>query len=81
MLRLEKDWKRLALSNRLVTLPDEPYRKNVIQDCFEQRQRPLSAVDRVIRNILADPRMQIGAFGTFNPGDFADVCRKFKRGS
>ena len=79
MLRLEKDWRRLALSNRLIMLPDEPHLANVIQDCFEQLQRPLSAVDRVIRNILADQRMQISAFVTFNPGDFADVCTKFKR--
>ena len=79
MLRLEKDWKRLDRLNRLKMLPDEPYRNNVIQDCFEQHQRPLSAVDRVIRNILADPRIQISAFVTFNPGDFADVCRKFNR--
>ena len=79
MLRLEKDWKRLDRLNRLKMLPDEPNRNNVIQDCFEQHQRPLSAVDRVIRNILADPRIQISAFVTFNPGDFADVCRKFNR--
>ena len=79
MLGLERDWKRLAASNRLKMLPDEPYRANVIEDCFGQPGRPLSAVDRVIRNILADPRMQISAFVTFNPGDFADVCRKFNR--
>ena len=85
MLRLERDWKRLGRLNRLKVLPDELYRANVIQDCFEQLQTPphlrrnLSAVDRVIRNILADPRMQISAFVTFNPGDFADVCEQFHR--
>jgi hypothetical protein len=79
MFRLEKDWKKLNQTNRLVILPDEPYRTNVIDDCFKQFHRPISAVDRVIRNILADPRMRISAFVTFNPGDFADVCSKFKR--
>jgi len=83
MVRLERDWNRLGRLNRLKFLPDEQYRRNVIQDCFEHLPhhppRCLSAVDRVIRNMLADPALQISAFVTTNPGDFADVCTQFKR--
>jgi hypothetical protein len=84
MFKLESDWKRLNRDGRLQLLSDFPYRENVIQDCFDELRRPLgsqrklSAVDRVIRGILADRNVKISAFVTFNGGDFADVCRQSK---
>jgi hypothetical protein len=80
MLRLERDWKRLSRQNLLQLLPDLQYRERVIDDCLGElrnpvdRQRALSAVDRVVRNILVDPSVGINAFVTFNVRDFADVC-------
>jgi predicted nucleic acid-binding protein len=85
MLRLEDDWKHLQRRNLLELLSDEPYRERVIEDSFDAVRRPsnhyrnLSAVDRVVRNILADRSVQIHAFVTFNRGDFADVCTRCNR--
>jgi hypothetical protein len=85
MLRLERNWKYLRGRNQIDLVSDEPYRATVLQDCFNEFQRSLgsqrtfSAVDRVIRNILADRAMSIDAFVTFNTGDFADVCKRFNR--
>jgi hypothetical protein len=83
--RLERDWGHLHRSGRLELLSDVPYREKVVQDCFDELGRPpgayrtLSAVDRVLRNILMDPAVLIHAFVTFNAADFADVCRKRNR--
>jgi predicted nucleic acid-binding protein len=82
MLRLESDWKKLSVRNRLELISDLPYRERVIEDCFRELGKPpgrywrLSAADRVIRNILADRSVRISAFLTFNRGDFADVCKR-----
>jgi predicted nucleic acid-binding protein len=85
MSLLNNDWNRLQSERRLQLLSDITFRDEVIQDCFSELQKPagryraLSAVDRVIRKILSDVNVQIAAFVTFNPGDFADVCGKFGR--
>jgi len=82
---LERDWGLLRRRGQLELLSDEPYRENVMQDCFAELERPngnyrtLSAVDRVLRNILMDRTIPIRAFVTFNIPDFADVCRKYNR--
>jgi len=80
---LERDWKRLLLRQQLELLSDLPFREGVVEECFEglgdHRYRALSAVDRVVRRILSDRKVRIDAFITFNPGDFADVCRQFGR--
>ena len=85
MRGLQNDWSQLSRNKRLRLLPDNQYRTQVIQDCFDELGKPsgsyraLSASDRVVRNILADRKMQINAFVTFNRNDFLDVCIKFKR--
>ena len=82
--RLQEDWKRMRRRQRLELLPDDEYRGQVIEDCFEElgkpgtRYRALSAVDRVIRYMLQDGKNHIGAFVTFNPSDFSDICKRFK---
>jgi hypothetical protein len=66
-------------------LDDLPFRKKVINQCFDELSKPpanrrnLSAVDRVIREILSDRSLRISALITFNPRDFEDVCRRFRR--
>jgi len=79
----ERHWKHLLRRQQLELLSDLPFRDGVVEECFEEtgqrHYRALSAVDRVLRRILANSRLQIHAFITFNPTDFADVCRKFGR--
>ena len=83
--RLESDWKLLAAQQQLHLLSDLPFREGVVDECFDELKKPpvqyrkLSAVDRVIRRILSDPNIQITAFLTFNPKDFVDVCKAFRR--
>jgi hypothetical protein len=62
-----------------------PFRKRVIDQCFDELTKPvasrknLSAADRVIREILSDRSLRISALITFNPRDFEDVCKRFRR--
>ena len=85
MSQFERLWNFMARWSLLELVSDSPYREGVIDACFaelgkpENRRRSLSAVDRVIRNILADEAMKIDGFLTFNTRDFVDVCRKFNR--
>ena len=81
MLLLERDWNLLSRQKELQLLSDLPFRDGVVDECFEELRkhplhyRELSAVDRVIRKILSDSSNRISVFLTFNPKDFADVCR------
>jgi hypothetical protein len=43
---------------------------------FSDDFRCLSLVDRVIREALFDSDLKVDCLLTFNPGDFADVCRR-----
>jgi len=85
MGRLEFHWKQMAGRDLLELLSDCAYRDQVVQDCFGELRKPeghrrnLSAVDRVIRNILADTSINIDAFLTFNVADFVDVCQRFNK--
>jgi predicted nucleic acid-binding protein len=85
MVRLEKDWVLLSSQSQLDLLSDLPFREGVVNECFDELRKPpvhyreLSAVDRVIRRILSDSNIQISAFLTFNPKDFVDVCKVFRR--
>ncbi len=82
---MERDWKRLLRQGRLEMLSDIPFREGAIDECFDELRRPrgqardLSLVDRVIRRALSDVNVRIDALITFNPADFADVCRKHNR--
>lgn len=40
------------------------------------RGRPLSLVDAVLRAVIDDTNVALDALLTFNPADFADVCRQ-----
>jgi hypothetical protein len=85
MRQLESHWRQMARLDLLELLSDCRYRDQVIQDSFDElrkpegRQRNLSAVDRVLRNILSDTNLRIDAFITFNVADFSDVCGRFGR--
>jgi len=56
-----------------------------MDECFDELARPavqaqsLSLVDRVIRKMLSDVNIHIEALITFNPADFADVCKRTNR--
>jgi hypothetical protein len=41
-----------------------------------RRHRRISLTDMVIRLMLEDVNVRAGYLFTFNPGDFADVCRR-----
>lgn len=85
MLRMESDWSLLSKQSQLHLLSDLPFRDDVVEECFRELKKPpvhyrkLSAADRVIRRILSDANIQISAFLTFNPKDFADVCKALRR--
>jgi predicted nucleic acid-binding protein len=85
MLSLERDWKYLLMHKRLTLLSDVPFREDVVDECFSELRKPdrqrrnLSIVDRVIRRILSDRSVRIDVFITFNPKDFADVCKTSQR--
>jgi len=82
MVLLEKDWKRLALQRRLELLSDVELREGIVDECFDQLRNPslqyrsLSAVDRILRKVVADTNLRIHALLTFNPRDFRDVCER-----
>jgi len=79
---LENDWNILSQQRRLQLLSDEPFREDLIAECFAELHKPptsarrFSLVDRVIRRMLSDVNVRIDAFITFNPGDFQDACRR-----
>lgn len=82
---LNKDWETLERERRLVLLNDLHFRDKAITESFKElqkepgRYRALSLVDRVIRNILSEADIKIDGFITFDPGDFMDVCKRFRR--
>ena len=77
MRLLYRHWSALRLAQRLDLLDDREARQQALDDCFGDlgsgRYRSLSLVDRVIRRLLSTHRIE--GFITFDPGDFADVCR------
>jgi len=85
MLIMERDWTLLSSRQQLDLLSDLPFRDGVVDECFDELKKPavhyrrLSAVDRVLRKILADRNVGIAVFITFNPKDFEDVCRASRR--
>ncbi len=80
-----RDWKILDSQRRLELLDDKPFREKAIDESFKEtlrnphHYRGLSLADRVIRNVLSEPDLKIDYFITFNYGDFADVCKQFRR--
>jgi predicted nucleic acid-binding protein len=82
---MERDWKRLQTLSQLELIPDDPFREGVIEECFEELNKPqrhyrtLSAADRVVRKMLSDINLRVQGLITYNPQDFADICRRFDR--
>lgn len=82
---LEKNFRTLKEQQRLELLNDLDYREKALEECFKETQkqpssyRPLSLVDRVIRNMLSDVNLKIDYFMTFDIGHFEDVCKRFRR--
>lgn len=82
---METHWRRLLQQRRLQLFSDLAFRDEVMDECFNELRkavaiaRNLSLVDRVIRRALSDVNVRIDALITFNPGDFADVCREYRR--
>jgi predicted nucleic acid-binding protein len=82
---MERELKTLASTGRLAFIEDDSYRAEALELCFQELRRPrfsyrgLSLTDRVIRAVLADSNARVDALLTFNPGDFADVCRSAQK--
>jgi hypothetical protein len=74
MARLEAELRSPGIHR----IGDEKYREKALDEYFATRgrPRPLSLVDRILRAVVADPNVRLDALVTFNPGDFADVCRE-----
>lgn len=64
---------------RVQYLDDVSYREQAMEIAFSSAlvdRRPLSMIDCLIRLIMNDSNVRIDVLATFNPKDFADVCRK-----
>ena len=77
-----KNWMSLfhdfIQSTRCTLIPDDKYKQETLKITFDSslvRNRPISLVDMVIRQMLDDVNLNVGAIVTFNPEDFSDVCR------
>lgn len=57
-------------------LDDAGYRAGAYRTVVSSANRPLSLVDALLRAVVDDPNVPLGAMLTFNAGDFADVCRQ-----
>lgn len=82
---LKRDWETLEKQRRIILLDDLSFRERAIAECYEEvkkglnHYRGLSLVDRVVRYVLSEVNIKIDFFITFNPGDFSDICRKYRR--
>jgi predicted nucleic acid-binding protein len=62
-----------------VILDDCCYRDSALEKTLSDklmRKHPLSLVDNVLREIIADKNVRLNCLFTFNVGDFADVCKR-----
>ncbi len=67
-----------TLSGKVLLIDDAKYRKACLETTFDlavSGRRPISLVDSVVRAVLSDGAFRVSQLLTFNPGDFADVCR------
>jgi len=79
--RIEDSWRRLRSKKQLDFIDDQPFRQNSLNEwqmelARGRNYRPLSLVDRVLRNAILIPSPKIQALLTFNRKDFEDVCNK-----
>ena len=78
--QIERQWTKLEGTSQIQYLDDEPFRtRSLVEWRNELRRgrhyRPLSLVDRVLRNAILSP-LKLSAILTFNRVDFEDVCSK-----
>lgn len=84
LTELMNDWSKLGASNQLILCDDSDYRLIAFKEYSREierefnQYRSLSLTDRVIRNMLREPNLNITALITFNIGDFSDVCTYVK---
>jgi predicted nucleic acid-binding protein len=72
-------FERLTKKPNLEFIDDSNYRYPAYEQTLQfalRDKRPISLVDTVIRLMLADVNIRVNCLVTFNPKDFADVCRK-----
>lgn len=84
LTELMNDWSKLEASKQLILCDDSDYRLTAFKEYSSEikrgfnQYRSLSLTDRVIRNMLREPNLNINALITFNIGDFSDVCTYVK---
>lgn len=78
-----KEWvdhfRMLVGSSRCVLVQDDQYKDTTLELSFNSslvKNRAISLVDMVIRQMIDDVNLKTDAVITFNRGDFDDICRK-----
>jgi hypothetical protein len=79
VVQIEEGWRKLRSNNQLGFIDDRPFREVSLAEWQSEptrkgHYRPLSLVDRVLRNAILSPSLKIQALLTFNRRDFEDVC-------
>ena len=79
--RIEGVWRKLRSTNQLKFINDQPFRDEALIEWRNEiarkgHYRPLSLVDRVLRNVILSPSVKIHGLLTFDRKDFQDVCDK-----
>lgn len=62
-----------------ILIPDDSFKEMTLELSMNsaiEKDRAISMVDMIIRQMLDDVNLKSDALITFNPEDFADVCRK-----
>lgn len=64
---------------RIERIDDTPYREQALEATLRSAtasQRSISLVDMVLRLMIENVHLRVHAVITYNPGDFADSCRR-----
>lgn len=77
--RKAADWflKQLVSNPRYYKIYDDSYRESAFAKTLEGRNRGISLVDQILREMMKDKLLRIDTLITFNTGDFIDVCSKY----
>jgi len=76
--QIDRDWTKMGATKQIQYVEDAGFRERALLEWRAELRRgrhyrPLSLVDRVLRNAILSP-LKLNALLTFNPGDFQDVC-------
>lgn len=73
------DWflKQLVSNPRFRKVVDEKYREQAFSSTLNSRDRGISLVDNILREMMKDKDLRIDTLITFNTGDFVDVCSQY----